>query len=89
VIIVNMLGSVKMAELYEGKMKTMNDILGEMDQVDQTALWCEVNEKVNKLSTAFMLVMAEIEGFEGNFYRHGSIATLLEIKRILLEVVPE
>jgi len=84
-----MLGSVKMAELYEEKMKTMKDILEKMDQIDQSVLWCEVNEKVNKLSTAVMLALAEIAGFEGNHYRHGSISTLLEVKRILSEVVPE
>lgn len=74
-----------MAELYE---KTMKKLLSKMDQVDQSVLWCEVNAKVNKQSTAIMLALAEIEGFEGNFFRHGSIATLLEVKKILSEVVP-
>ena len=74
-----------MATLYE---QTMKELLGKMDQVDQSVLWCEVNEKVNRQSTAIMMALAEIEGFEGNHYRHGSIATLLEIKRILNEVVP-
>ena len=78
-------GEIKLAELYEN---TMKQILGELDQVDQTALWCEVNEKVNKQSTAIMLALAEIEGYEGNHFRHGSIATLVEVKKILTEVVP-
>ena len=78
-------GEIKLATLYE---QTMKELLGKMDQVDQSVLWCEVNEKVNRQSTAIMMALAEIEGFEGNHYRHGSIATLLEIKRILNEVVP-
>jgi len=78
-------GEIKLATLYE---ETMKELLGKLDQVDVNVLWCEVNEKVNRQSTAIMLALAEIEGFEGNFYRHGSIATIQEIKKILTEVVP-
>jgi len=80
VIIANMLGCVKMAELYE---KTMKKLLSKMDQVDQSVLWCEVNAKVNKQSTAIMKISALLEDFE-----YGEEPVIKEVKRILNEVVP-
>lgn len=68
-----------MASIYE---KTMKEVLGKLDRVDGVSLMVMDN---NKMSTAITLALAEIMGFEKNLFRHGSIATLLEVKRILLE----
>ena len=76
-------GEIKLATLYE---ETMKELLGKLDQVDANDLQEKVNQKAADMSAAVSLALAEIDGFEKDLYRHGSIATLLEVKRILLEV---
>ena len=61
----------------------MKELLGKLDQVDVNVLWCEVNEKVNKQSTAIMKISALLEDFE-----YGEEPVIKEVKRILNEVVP-
>ena len=65
----------------------MKDLLDRMDRVDQLVLWVDLNNKVNKLSTASMLVLAEIQYYEDNVFRTGSIATILKIKKLMEDVV--
>ena len=61
----------------------MKDLLDKMDHVDQLVLWVELNNKVNKLSTAVSLALVEIQDYEDNKFRHGSISTVINIKKIL------
>jgi len=65
--------------------QSMKGLLDSLDQVDKTVFLVGVNHKINRLSGAIMLSLAEIEGYENDCFHHGSIATLLEVKRILLE----
>ncbi len=65
--------------------ESMKGLLDHLDQVDKTGFLVDVNHKINRLSGAIMFALAEIEGYENDCFHHGSIATLLEVKRILLE----
>ena len=70
-----------------GLKNSMTDLLDKMDQVDQSVLWVDLNNKVNKLSTAVMLVLDKIEQYEEDSIKLGSIPTIVEIKKILEDVI--